>query len=92
MSKGTYSHSNRHRMHEKRITRDLTKEQVSKYNFLDDELQLTNSDELAIRVYKGLSEMRFKQIIELENEIIELRKMLDKAFDAGFEFDEEEES
>ena len=64
MSEGTYSHSNRHRMHEK----------VSKYNFLGNEIQVTNSDELAVHVYKGLSEMRLNQIIRLEDENHELQK------------------
>jgi hypothetical protein len=51
---------------------------TSKYNFLDDELQVTNSMELALHVHKGLSEMRFKQIIELEEENYEQRGRINK--------------
>ena len=46
---------------------------TSKYNFLGNEIQVTNSDEIAVHVYKGLAEMRFKQIIELEDENYEQR-------------------
>jgi cell shape-determining protein MreC len=84
---------------------------TSKFDFLDDEPQVTNSNETALHINRELAKMRFEQIIKLGNENheqrgqmallreeikelykenVELRKMLDKAFDAGFEFDEEE--
>jgi hypothetical protein len=62
---------------------------TSKYNFLEDELQVTNHEK-ALHMAMGLAKSRFEQIIKLEKENYELRQMLDKAFDAGFEFNEEE--
>jgi hypothetical protein len=61
-------------------------EQMTKLMKLQDE----NSDETALHIARELAKSRFEDIIKLEDENHELRKMLDKAFDAGFEFNEEE--
>jgi chromosome segregation ATPase len=46
---------------------------TSKYNFLDDELQVTNSNEKALHICRELAKSRFKDIIKLENENHEQR-------------------
>jgi hypothetical protein len=79
MSKGTYSHSNRHRMHEPQITADCHEEGGKVFvtdqsgNGNHAELQVTNSDETALHINRGLAKSRFKDIIKLENEKHEQR-------------------
>lgn len=94
MSKGTYSHSNRHRMHEeqdvpfviteaRRIGKGFWKE-MQAYRQTVDELQKENEE-----LKKKVITLREK-VKSYWCETIDLNQKLDQAFDAGFELEDDE--
>ena len=84
MSKGTYSHSNRHRMHEPQVT---NYDEVANLKGIIKELKRI----LSTCMYALQENDHLQQTIEaLRHDNRELKRMLDKAFDAGFELEDDE--